>query len=164
MVACVFGDWIRCPLFICILISAGLFCCCYLFLATTCRSVSAPLDSPCPQAVINYRRVSSAKAPPFLPPRCDAGPYHYPHQQQKKPLQTWCWRNSSPAAFCQLPLSGITPLETHTEYTNSQRKSTLVMDALVSYCSLWGARDDGSIWGFTDWCHKAAWKCLHCIV
>lgn len=62
------------PLFKCILISTGLFLLCFpllFFWARMWRSVSGPLDLLCPQAVINYRHVSSAQTPPSLPPLCD---------------------------------------------------------------------------------------------
>lgn len=65
----------RCyPLFKCILISAGLFLLCFLFSWPECGDLSpVPQISLCPQAVINYRHVSSAQTPPSLPPLCDTG-------------------------------------------------------------------------------------------
>lgn len=45
----------------------------FFFVARMRRSVSGPSDSLCPQAVINYRHVSSAQTPPPLPPLCDTG-------------------------------------------------------------------------------------------
>lgn len=74
MVACAFGDWIDAILSSNVFsYQLGYFCCCFLFLARMWRSVPGPSDLLCPQAVINYRHVSPAQTPPFLPPRCDTG-------------------------------------------------------------------------------------------
>lgn len=74
--------------------------------------------------------------PTFAAPSLRHRPYHYPHkqqqQQQKMPLQSWCWRNFLPLPSCQPPLSGISAVETSTECTQfTTEKSTLVMNALV---------------------------------
>lgn len=77
MVGYVFGDWIDAILSSNVFsYQLGYFCCCLCFfflLARMWRSVSGPSDLPCPQAVINYRHVSSAQTPPSLPPLCDTG-------------------------------------------------------------------------------------------
>lgn len=72
----VFGDWMDAILSSNVSsYQLGYFCSVFLsfsFLrARMWRSVSGPSDSPCPQAVINYRHVSSAQTPPSLPPLCD---------------------------------------------------------------------------------------------
>lgn len=74
------------------------------------------------------------------------------------PLQSWCWRNSSLAAFCQPPLSGITPAETYAEYTKSQRKYTLVIDALLFSVPCEEEERMGTFCGFTEsWLTPQSW-------
>lgn len=70
----------------------------------------------------------------FAAPSLRHRPYHYPHKQQKKKcLCNLGVGGISPPAFCQPPLSAISVVETSTECTKSQRKSTLVMNAPVFF-------------------------------
>lgn len=99
------------------------------------RSVSGPSDSPCPQAVINYRHVSSAQTPPSLPPLYDTGCIIIltsNNNNKKNASAILVLEEFSPLAFCQPPLSGISAVETSTECTKfTTEKSTLVMNVLV---------------------------------
>ena len=119
MVAYVFGDWIYAILIStgqCLLLFSSSF-----FLARKWRSVSGPSDSPCPQAVINYRHVSPAQTPPSLPPLCDTG-HIIILTSNRNASAISVLGGISPPAFCQPALSGISAVETHTECTKAQRK------------------------------------------
>lgn len=62
------------------------FCSCFFYLQREDLSSVSPI-SPCPQAVINYRHVSTAQDPTFTAPSLRHGPHHYPHKQQQQQQQ-----------------------------------------------------------------------------
>lgn len=99
------------------------------------RSVSGPSDSPCPQAVINYRHVSSAQTPPSLPPLCDTGRIiiltSNNNNNKKNASAILVLEEFSPPAFCQPPLSGISAVETSTECTQFAPEKSTILNVLV---------------------------------
>lgn len=110
----------------------------FFFKSTMWRSVSGPSDSPCPQAIINHRHVSSAQTPPSLPPLYDTGCIIIltSNNNKKMPLQSWCWRNFLPlpsvSRLYQAFLRWRLPLNAQ----NSQRRNQHLW--WMCWCFLWG--------------------------
>lgn len=128
-----FGEF---PPFKCTLISAELSardCVCVCVIAsvsTTWRSVCSLSHSRCPQAAINYRRVSSARTPTSAVPLCNTGCIIIQASNTNDNGDNSINENNNnsvcnlgelevflPPAFCQPPLSGITAEEASTECT-----------------------------------------------
>lgn len=122
----------------------------------------SPSVSLCPQAVINYRHVSSAQTPPSLPPLCDTGHIIILTSNTKMPLQSLCWRNFS---CCLLSAASIRHLcggDLHWMHKITKKIHTCD-ECAGALCSLWGGREDENMWGFSgSW--LTTWSCFRVFV